>query len=99
VAQRVRRDRLDVKRWAGVRRGRDVLGQQLTELGLQVRPDGNLLHIAINGEATFDLVRDTTAGLGLGLVRMEQGRHRIEEVFAGSHLPNADHSATTHGKG
>ncbi|MFD6811705.1 ABC transporter ATP-binding protein, partial [Streptomyces anthocyanicus] len=29
----------------------------------------------------YDLVRDTVAGLGLGLVRMEQRRHHIAEVF------------------
>ena len=38
------------------------------------------------GEETYDLVRDTVADLGLGLVRMEQRRHHIAEVF---------HDATT----
>ncbi|MBW1598711.1 ABC transporter ATP-binding protein [Streptomyces sp. JJ38] len=34
-----------------------------------------------DAEATYDLVRDAVADLGLGLVRMEQRRHRIAEVF------------------
>ncbi|MER7397353.1 ABC transporter ATP-binding protein [Streptomyces sp. NPDC000151] len=42
---------------------------------------GRLLYIEAAGEETYDLVRDTVAELGLGLVRMEQRRHRIAEVF------------------
>ncbi|WP_372464133.1 ABC transporter ATP-binding protein [Streptomyces pinistramenti] len=42
---------------------------------------GHLLHVEVSGEETYDLVRDTVAGLGIGLVRMEQQRHRIAEVF------------------
>ena len=32
-------------------------------------------------DGVYDLIRDTTVDLGLGLVRLQQGRHRIEEVF------------------
>ncbi|MFG2826545.1 ABC transporter ATP-binding protein [Streptomyces sp. NPDC048434] len=42
---------------------------------------GRLLYIEAAGEETYDLVRDTVAGLGLGLIRMEQRRHQIAEVF------------------
>ncbi|WP_079064142.1 ABC transporter ATP-binding protein [Streptomyces sp. NRRL F-4489] len=42
---------------------------------------GHVLFVEAAGEETYDLVRDTVAGLGLGLVRMEQRRHRIAEVF------------------
>ncbi|MGI5259093.1 ABC transporter ATP-binding protein [Streptomyces angustmyceticus] len=42
---------------------------------------GHLLYVEASGEETYDLVRDTVAGLGLGLIRMEQRRHRIAEVF------------------
>ncbi|WP_414931712.1 ABC transporter ATP-binding protein [Streptomyces chrestomyceticus] len=41
----------------------------------------HVLYVEATGEETYDLVRDTVAGLGLGLVRMEQRRHRISEVF------------------
>ncbi|MEU0136778.1 ABC transporter ATP-binding protein [Streptomyces sp. NPDC006296] len=42
---------------------------------------GHILLVEATGEETYDLVRDSVAGLGLGLVRMEQRRHRIAEVF------------------
>ncbi|WP_395367459.1 ABC transporter ATP-binding protein [Streptomyces sp. YH02] len=42
---------------------------------------GHILLLEAPGEETYDLVRDTVADLGLGLVRMEQRRHHIAEVF------------------
>ncbi|MBO0510299.1 ABC transporter ATP-binding protein [Streptomyces beijiangensis] len=42
---------------------------------------GHILLVEATGEETYDLVRDTVADLGLGLVRMEQRRHHIAEVF------------------
>ncbi|MFE4020084.1 ABC transporter ATP-binding protein [Streptomyces sp. NPDC059101] len=42
---------------------------------------GHVLLVEASGDETYDLVRDTVAGLGLGLVRMEQRRHQIAEVF------------------
>lgn len=42
---------------------------------------GHILLVEATGEETYDLVRDSVAGLGLGLVRMEQRRHHIAEVF------------------
>ena len=42
---------------------------------------GHILLVEATGEETYDLVRDSVAGLGLGLVRMEQRRHQIAEVF------------------
>lgn len=42
---------------------------------------GHILLIEAAGEETYDVVRDTVAELDLGLVRMEQRRHRIAEVF------------------
>jgi ABC-2 type transport system ATP-binding protein len=61
--------------------GRDRLSAALASAGLTVWPEGHLLQVSIVDEATFDLVRDTTADLGLGLVRMQQRRHRMDEVF------------------
>jgi ABC-2 type transport system ATP-binding protein len=60
----------------------DRLGEHLARTGLQVRPDGRLLLVDIAGETTYDVVRDSVADLGLALVRMENRRHRIEEVFS-----------------
>jgi len=62
--------------------GRDRLGHRLAEVGLRVHPDGRALLIDIADETTYDVVRDSVADLGLGLVRMENRRHRIEEVFS-----------------
>ncbi|MFC5854593.1 ABC transporter ATP-binding protein [Streptomyces chlorus] len=42
---------------------------------------GHVLLLTARGEETYDLVRDVIAELGLGLVRMEQRRHHISEVF------------------
>ncbi|MGW2114669.1 ABC transporter ATP-binding protein [Streptomyces zhihengii] len=42
---------------------------------------GHILLLEAAGEETYDTVRDTVADLGLGLVRMEQRRHHIAEVF------------------
>ncbi|GAB3961463.1 ABC transporter ATP-binding protein [Actinoallomurus acanthiterrae] len=60
----------------------DRLGEHLAATGLRVHPDGRLLLIDIAGETTYDIVRDSVADLGLALVRMENRRHRIEEVFS-----------------
>jgi ABC-2 type transport system ATP-binding protein len=60
----------------------DKLGDRLAQAGLRVHPDGRLLLIDIAGETTYDVVRDCVADLGLALVRMENRRHRIEEVFS-----------------
>jgi ABC-2 type transport system ATP-binding protein len=60
---------------------RDRLGHALADAGLRVRPDGRGLAVASTGDGVYDLIRDTTVDLGLGLVRLQQGRHRIDEVF------------------
>jgi ABC-2 type transport system ATP-binding protein len=64
-----------------VEEGRDKLGDWLAAAGAAVHPDGRLLVVDIAGEQTYDLVRDGAAELGLCLIRMEQRRHHIEEVF------------------
>ncbi|WJV51351.1 ABC transporter ATP-binding protein [Streptomyces flavofungini] len=42
---------------------------------------GHTVLLEAADEDTYDLVRDVVADLGLGLVRMEQRRHQIAEVF------------------
>jgi ABC-2 type transport system ATP-binding protein len=59
-----------------------LLGQALVEAGLVARPaDGRLVEVEIRDETTPDVVRDLTVDLGLGLVRMQERHHRIEDVF------------------
>jgi ABC-2 type transport system ATP-binding protein len=69
--------------------GRDALGQRLAESGLTVRSDGRFLLIDILGEKTYDLIRDAVADLELHLIRLEQRRHHIEEVFTTPATPIA----------
>jgi ABC-2 type transport system ATP-binding protein len=75
--------------------GRDQLGNALAERGIAVRPYGLLLEVQVTDEQTVDVIRDLTAELGLGLVRMEQRRHHIEEIFHGGSegsSPQGEHS-------
>ncbi|NJP99187.1 ABC transporter ATP-binding protein [Streptomyces zingiberis] len=54
---------------------------------------GRVLLLEAADEETYDTVRDTVAELGLGLVRMEQRRHRIAEVFHSAAGSPADSAA------
>ncbi|MEO3787078.1 ABC transporter ATP-binding protein [Actinocorallia sp. B10E7] len=64
-----------------VEEGREALARRLAEQGVSVRPDGRHLVVDLAGEETYDRIRDGVADLGLALVRLEQARHHIEEVF------------------
>ncbi|MGI5339078.1 ABC transporter ATP-binding protein [Streptomyces sp. CA-181903] len=90
--------------------GTAALGAALTAAGLAVRAaggagggyavagGGHVLLVDLAGDETYDVVRDAVAGLGLGLVRMEQRRHRIAEVFqADADDRTNDHSAQKRG--
>jgi ABC-2 type transport system ATP-binding protein len=57
------------------------LQARLMAKGLEVTADGPLLLISIDGEAPYDIVRDEVIDLGVGLLRMEQRRHRLEDLF------------------
>jgi ABC-2 type transport system ATP-binding protein len=59
------------------------VGGELRRAGLTVAADGHLLMVEIADDETYDTVRDAVAALGLGLVRMEQRRHHIAELFRG----------------
>ena len=61
--------------------GADLLAAELSGLGLDPAHTGREVLVQITGDATFDLVRDAVARLGLPLTRMEQRRHRVEELF------------------
>jgi ABC-2 type transport system ATP-binding protein len=61
--------------------GTELLLAELSRRGLApvVYQRGLLVQLA--DERTYDIVRDSVADLGLPLGRMEQRRHRIEELF------------------
>jgi ABC-2 type transport system ATP-binding protein len=59
-----------------------LLAEALAGAGLRVWPvDGRMLEVEVRDDTTRDLVRDLTVDLGLGLVRMQERHHRIEDVF------------------
>jgi ABC-2 type transport system ATP-binding protein len=64
-----------------VEEGDDQLAAALSGHGLRVRIDDDRVLVALDDERTFDLVRDAAVDLGLPLVRMEQRRHRLEDLF------------------
>jgi ABC-2 type transport system ATP-binding protein len=70
----------------GTRAVRDVLQARGidTHDGSGLPGAGHILLLTADGEETYDVVRDAVADLGLGLVRMEQRRHHISEVFKDS---------------
>jgi ABC-2 type transport system ATP-binding protein len=61
-------------------RQEDLL-KRLEARGLHVTADGPLLLVNIDGEQPYDIVRDEVVDLGIGLLRMEQRRHRLEDLF------------------
>jgi ABC-2 type transport system ATP-binding protein len=61
--------------------GTDELAKRLGESGLRAHRDHRLLLVELDGDAAYDVIRDAVADLGLGLVRLEQRRHRIEDLF------------------
>nr|WP_246050974.1 ABC transporter ATP-binding protein [Nocardioides guangzhouensis] len=59
-----------------------LLGQALLDAGVRATPaDGRMVEVELRDDATHDLVRDLAVDLGLGLVRMQERHHRIEDVF------------------
>jgi ABC-2 type transport system ATP-binding protein len=61
--------------------GIELLQADLIRRGLNPLPYQRGLLLQLAGEQTYDAVRDAVADLGLPLSRMEQRRHRIEELF------------------
>ena len=43
--------------------------------------NGRFLLLQQEDDALLNLIRDSVVELGLGLVRLEQGRRRLEELF------------------
>ena len=58
-----------------------ALQAELAARGLAPRRSGRGLLVRIDGDATYDMVRDAVADLGAPLNRLEQQRRRVEELF------------------
>ncbi|MBI2767180.1 MAG: ABC transporter ATP-binding protein [Chloroflexi bacterium] len=64
-----------------VEAGEEQLALKLEREGLQVKREGRLLMVGLEDERPYDVIRDAVADLGLGLVRMEQRRQTLEDLF------------------
>ncbi|MFF8770059.1 ABC transporter ATP-binding protein [Kitasatospora sp. NPDC015120] len=70
--------------------------ERLTARGLSVETEGTrVLLVRLAGDDTYDTIRDAVADLGLGLVRLEERRHRVAELFT----RDADTTGTTENEG
>jgi ABC-2 type transport system ATP-binding protein len=65
----------------------EELVQALQERGLQVVSEGQLVLIGLDGTPPYDLIRDTVVELGAGLLRLEQRRNRLEDLFRAEEVP------------
>src|SRR6187401_805529 len=61
--------------------GADALAGALVGRGLQAVADGRTVLLAVAEEGQYDVVRDSIAELGLALVRLEQRRQSLEDLF------------------
>ena len=73
-----------------VEEGRQELAAALTRRGLASRPDERALLVRLEGDPTYDVIRDVIADLGLPLNRLEQRRRRVEELFRDNQAPRDD---------
>ena len=64
-----------------VEEGEAVLAAELARRGLQAVTDGRTVLVAVADDHPYDLVRDAIAELGLPLVRLEQRRQSLEDLF------------------
>ncbi len=65
-----------------VEEGEAALADALTARGLQAAVDGHTVVVPIADDGPYDQVRDALADLGLPLVRLEQRRRGLEDLFA-----------------
>jgi len=83
--------------------GSDRLMAELGRRGLEPRAYERAVLVRLDGDETYDVVRDAVADLGLPLNRLEQRRRRVEELFRdtqgsrddpmpGSQTPEASHA-------
>jgi ABC-2 type transport system ATP-binding protein len=61
--------------------GMPQLAGELARRGVTARRDERALLVRLEDDATYDVIRDVIADLGLPLNRLEQQRRRVEELF------------------
>ena len=71
----------------------DLFARRLEKLGLRVKSEGRLTLVGIEDAGVFDQIRDTVVELGVGLVRLEQRRQNLEDIFRPGAEEDADVAA------
>jgi ABC-2 type transport system ATP-binding protein len=64
-----------------VEEGQEALAAALVAAGVRAHVNGRMVLVELEDEDRYDAVRDAVADLGLPLVRMEQRRRGLEELF------------------
>jgi ABC-2 type transport system ATP-binding protein len=64
-----------------VEEGADRLAAALAGRGFKARQDDACVLLALEDESLYDAIRDSVAELGLPLVRIQQERRRLEDIF------------------
>jgi ABC-type multidrug transport system, ATPase component len=64
-----------------VEEGEEALAAALVAHGLKAVTDGRTVLLALTEDGQYDIVRDAVADLGLPLVRLEQRRQSLEDLF------------------
>ena len=67
-----------------------ALRAELARRGLPAQPFQRALLVPLEGDRTYDVVRDAVAALGLPLSRLERRRHQVEEIFRDDQADRAD---------
>ncbi len=65
----------------------DALGERLARAGLAHRVDGRNVFVELVDDAGYDAIRDATAELEAGLVRIEPERRTLEDLFRDEAVP------------
>ena len=58
-----------------------ALADALTARGFEARGEGFIAHVALNGVDPYDAIRDCIVEMEMGLVRLEQRRQSLEDIF------------------
>jgi ABC-2 type transport system ATP-binding protein len=64
-----------------VEEGAGTLAEALGRRGLKTRQDAARVLLVLENDDLYDVVRDAVADLGLALVRIQQERGRLEDIF------------------
>jgi ABC-2 type transport system ATP-binding protein len=57
------------------------LAERLRQAGFTLAQDGRTLHVRADDDRVYDVIRDAVVDLGVGLVRLQRQRRRLEEIF------------------